>query len=392
MAEGDSGAYFYEVTQPIYFAAADSIDSDTTQTVLLRVWLIEEDKLKNEYSQANIKNNECFTGTFLSESRKDVNFNLYEPIIIAWDQVTHQISTQPEMPTLLTIWLQPVQYVGEYQIDWELEVKWTSKAQVPDKIFSYTFSNSKTNDDPDGTDLPLPNTDPTIVGGDSLTLKGVYYDSKYPNGYHLRKKITSMKILGTNAEDNVQVVNNYINTQEFPEIDLPLSEPVSLDDQRKQMRIIVEKASSHFQFLDTRYEFKPHGPNDIGYPNNGKNAGGPADWGLCQLNEWEPSLGVIWNWKENINAGIDFLWEEKYGILKSLYNKIKKKNAKKGITVRGLKKEEFLLWHTQLYRRGSYYVEYSEGNPRKNEPSKFVKTNIKKYYEYGDDFLSRYEQ
>lgn len=44
LAEGDSGAYFYNVTQPIYFAAADSLVGDTTGTVLLRVGVIENQR------------------------------------------------------------------------------------------------------------------------------------------------------------------------------------------------------------------------------------------------------------------------------------------------------------------------------------------------------------
>lgn len=394
LADGDSGSYFYDVSQPIYFAAADTLVGDTTGTVLLQIGLVDPEK-KKELPAGHlnhIESNDCFTGPFLSVSEKKKSFNVYDPIIISWDPGKYDITPEPKMPTLLTIWIQPREFVGLYQIVWALEVKWTSTEQTPDKAFSYTFLNTKTASTPDGTDLPIPEGDETIVGGDDITLTGIYYDSKYPYGYPFTKKLTGMKILGKNGDNNVQVVNGFIAGRQFDPIDLPLIEPITLQDQRKQMQIIVEKESSHFQFFDTRYIYKRHGPNDIGYPNTQRNSGGAADWGLCQLNKWEPSLGIIWNWKENINAGIDFLWGEKYDILKSLYNNIKKKYAKKGITIRGLTKAEFLLWHTQLYRRGSYYVDYTEGNPRKNEPSKFVKTDIKKYYEYGDDFLSRFNQ
>ncbi len=394
LADNDSGSYFYDVSQPIYFAAADTLVGDTTGTVMLQVGLVDPAKKKELpiNHPTHSESNDCFTGPFLSVSEKKKSFNVYDPIIISWDPGKYDITPEPKMPTLLTIWIQPREFVGLYQIVWALEVKWTSTEQTPDKVFSYTFLNTKTASTPDGTDLPVPEGDETIVGGDDITLTGIYYDSKYPYGYPFTKKLTGMKILGKNGDNNVQVVNGYIAGHQFDPIDLPLIEPITLQDQRKQMQIIVEKESSHFQFFDTRYTYKRHGPNDIGYPNTQRNTGGAADWGLCQLNKWEPSLGIIWNWKENINAGIDFLWGEKYDILKSLYNNIKKKYAKKGITIRGLTKEEFLLWHTQLYRRGSYYVDYTEGNPRKNEPSKFVKTDIKKYYEYGDDFLSRFNQ
>jgi len=390
LANDTSGSYFLDVTQPIYFAAADTLVGDTTGTVMLQVGLVDNSKkLRKENKPNNIESNDCFLGPFVSASNTKKSFNVYDPITISWDSGTYDITSEPNMPTLLTIWIQPREFVSLYQIVWSLEVKWTSTEQTPDKVFSYTFLNTKTASTPDGTDLPIPEGDETIVGGDDITLTGIYYDSKYPYGYPFTKKLTGMKILGKNGDNNVQVVNDYIAGRQFDPIDLPLIEPITLQDQRKQMQIIVEKESSHFQFKDERDTYHNYPADEWGYNNMNPN---PHDWGLCQYSKAEPSLGVIWNWKENINAGIDFLWGEKYGILKSLYNKIKKNNSKKGITVRGLTKDEFLLWHTQLYRRGSYYVGYTEGNPRKNEPSKFVRTAIKIYYEYGDDFLSRYNQ
>lgn len=198
-----------------------------------------------------------------------------------------------------------------------------------------------------------------------------------------------MKILGTNGVNNVQIVNDYINTHEFPEIDLPLSEPVSLEDQRKQMQIIVEMESSHFQFYDTRYTYKPHGPNDVGYPNTQRDSSKAADLGLCQLNDWEPSLGVIWNWKTNINAGIHVLWgdetsDEKYRILKRKFNKIKDKHKDAEVS---LTRKEFLIWLTQLYHAGHYYTDFIPGNKKGERGSWKLDPE---YSSYGDKFCNKF--
>lgn len=204
-----------------------------------------------------------------------------------------------------------------------------------------------------------------------------------------------MKILGTNDENNVEVVNNYIDNHEFPEIDLDLSEQVTLQDQRKQMQIIVEKESSHFQFFDTRYTYKPHGPNDVGYPNTQRNLNKAADWGLCQLNDWEPSLGVIWNWKTNINAGIYFLWTEKYEQLKRDYvgggfYEIKERLHKEGIEVPNLNRKEFLIWLSQRYKGGQYYIDYDPEKIEDGVKGAWIPNPKHRYY--GDDFWIRFNQ
>ena len=389
LAAQDSGAYFYDVSQPIYFAAADSLVGDSTGIVLLQVGLVTNyKKSSSENKPNNIESNECFTGNFQSESNEKKTVMINEVCTIGWDPVIHHIDSEPQMPSLLTIWLQPNNYVGEYQIDWDLEVKWVSKEQEPDKVFAYTFHNTKTANTPDGTDLPLPENDETIVGGDEITLTGRYYDSNYPNGFPFNKKLTGMKILGTNGENNVQIVNDYINTHEFPEIDLPLSEAVSTEDQRKQMQKIVQLESTYFQFKDERDEYHNYPPDEWGYPNAQRNSGKAADWGLCQLNDWEPSLGVIWNWKTNINAGIHFLWTEKYEQLKrdgwgGGFYEIKEKLLKEGIEVRNLNRQEFLLWLTQRYHGGQYYNGYTPGN-KKGEKGTWVVNSD--HHDYGHNF------
>jgi hypothetical protein len=422
----DTSNYFNGVPQPILFVAADSIESDE-ETVKIGAGVIEQNQpammqtkpkliiqsdkkiLKDKKTTVNIDDTKinsiiignCFSGDFASEKRSDANIVVEDPLIIAWDQITHYINIIPEMPKLLTIWVKPKNYVGQYSIDWDLEVKWVSKEQSPDKTFTYTFHNSKTSSNPDGTDLPIPDNDNTIVGGDEITLTiKNYRDSNYPNGYKPKHsiKLKGMKILGDNGQNNVQMVKDYITAHDFPHpIDMPLSEEVTLQDQRKQMQVIVDKESSYFQFLEERYHPWPYGSDDFGHPNTQRNSGGAPDWGLCQLNLWEPSLGVMWNWKTNINAGIHFLWGtdfniHKYAQVKREFNRLKKKYTDKDIVVRDPNRKEFLLMLSQHYKRGFYFVGYVQGNPRKNEQDRWDKTSIWKNYEYGDDFWTRFDK
>ena len=392
VAGTDSGSHLIDVSQPIFFVADTS--TDTTGAVLLRVGLVEQTnklQIKNNLKK-NLAESDCFLG-WLSETYVELPVFIDEPIAISWEDGNHLISSVPEMPSDLSIWVRPKLFCGPYYLDWTLEVKWISKEQVPDKTFSYTFHNQTFGYSVNGVELELPQTDETIVGGDELKLTVHYTDDDFPNGVTVTKKLTGTKILGANDTNNVQVVNNYINGHEFPVIDLQLSEPVSLEDQRKQMRIIVEMESSDFQFFDTRYTYKRHGPNDVGYPNTQRNLGGAADWGLCQLNIWEPSLGVIWNWKENINAGIHFLWTEKYEQMKRDYigggfYEIKERLHKNGIEVPNLTRKEFLIWLTQRYHKGQYYTEFDPGKLEDGKKGSW--TISSKYRSYGDDFKIRF--
>ncbi|HSD64161.1 MAG TPA: hypothetical protein VLB50_10195 [Ignavibacteriaceae bacterium] len=386
VAGTDSGSHLVDVPQPIYFVADTSVD--TTGIVLLRVGLVGQTyKPQNKYNlKKDLAESDCFFG-WVSESYIELPVFIDEPIAISWEDGNHLISSVPEMPSDLSIWVRPKLFCGPYFLDWTLEVKWVSKDQEPDKIFSYTFHNQTFGYSVNGVQLELPGTDETIVGGDELKLTVRYSDDDFPNGVTVTKKLTGTKILGTNDESNVQVVNNYINDHDFPAIDLPLSEPVSLEDQRKQMQKIVEMESSHFQFFDIRYTYKRHGPEDVGYPNTEVNEDGVLDWGLCQIHKKEPSLGVIWNWKENINAGIHFLWVEKYEQLKRDYNgggfyEIKEKLLKEGIEVRNLNRKEFLLWLTQRYHGGQYYKDYI---PAKKDKAGYWEPNPN-HHDYGHKF------
>ena len=203
-----------------------------------------------------------------------------------------------------------------------------------------------------------------------------------------------MKILGSNGDNNDQMVKDYINTQEFPQpIDMALSEEVTIQDQRKQMQVIVEKESNYFQFFDERMQWNNPPPEKIGYTYTNTS----SDWGLCQLHTTEPSIAELWNWKANVNSGIHFLWGtdpsiHKFAQVKNKFNKIKKLYTKKGVNVREPNKEEFLKMLAQHYHKGFYYTDYNPGKLEDGELGSWEETDITDWKNYGDDFWIRFQQ
>lgn len=119
----------------------------------------------------NIESNECFTGIFQSESKDNTNLIINEVVRIDWNANTYFIDPVPEMPDNLSIWVIPNFFNnGPYFLDWDLEVKWISTEQNPDKTFLFTFTNQTIGYSADGVELELPQTDETIIGGDEITL------------------------------------------------------------------------------------------------------------------------------------------------------------------------------------------------------------------------------
>lgn len=125
LAEGDSGAYFYNVTQPIYFAAADSLVGDTTGTVLLRVGVIENNKSSPEYIAGLYESNTCFTGNFNSTTHKDITFEVKEPLEIIYPTLVtiERITDVPEMPTVVCKARLKKYYPGNIKYEWKYIVR-----------------------------------------------------------------------------------------------------------------------------------------------------------------------------------------------------------------------------------------------------------------------------
>ncbi len=125
LAEGDSGAYFYDVTQPIYFAAADSLVGDTTGTVLLRVGVVENQRSSPEHIEGLYESNTCFTGNFNSSVRKDITFEVKEPLEIIYPTLVtiERITDVPEMPTVVCKARLKKYYPGTIKYEWKYIVR-----------------------------------------------------------------------------------------------------------------------------------------------------------------------------------------------------------------------------------------------------------------------------
>ena len=385
MVGSDSGSYFYDVHQPIYFVAADSVSGDTTQDVHIRVGLVYNQKSKAKYNLNNIENDECFIGNFNSSTFRDKTFSVgseIELLSYANGEPNNWIEgndpTMPEFPIELKITNNDEGGLLIYQ----LFVSWkcTELAGQPEFV---GLAKDILVVNPD---LPTVNFDiawhylgeNVIVGGNDLTLRIDYKDVK------TKFKLNTV-ILGHNPDK--QTIKEFIANQQFPEIDLPLSGTVTEDDQILQMQILVMKESTWFHFKDERDEFHNYPADEWGYNNMNPN---PHDWGLSQLSIAEPSLGVIWNWKVNINAGIHHLWSEKYPIAKRLFRTIKTKFKRDGEVIRDPNREEFLTMLAQLYKGGAYYdsFQFTKGTNGKYDRKKEIKAID---YGYGYDFWEKFD-
>jgi|WetSurMetagenome_2_1015567.scaffolds.fasta_scaffold04994_6 hypothetical protein len=386
----ETGAYFYDVNQPIYFVVADSLDGDSTGTVLLRVGLVENDKLKNKFIPENLDNYQCFTGNFNSSSFLDKSFPVGPTIkLLSYANGEPKLwikgddPTMPEFPVQLEI---SNDTQGGF-LRYYLFLEWKNTQQTGEpvygagvtKLIQITPEDLPTVNFNIDWDHPNPGF---ICGGDELTLrieyKGVRKDFELETD-----------ILGINPDK--QIIKDYIANHEFPEIDMSLSETVTEDDQILQMQILVMKESTWFHFKDERDEYHNYPADEWGYNNMNPN---PHDWGLSQLSIAEPSIGVIWDWKVNINAGIYHMWgtgtDEKYPIAKSLFRTIKKKFKRDGKVIRDPNRKEFLTMLAQLYKGGAYYDSF-----------KFIKGTNGKYnriidikgidYGYGVDFWEKFD-
>ena len=398
----DTSNYFNGVTQPVTFLAADSLENDE-ETVKIGVGVTEQNPLakmqiktntltqsKNQNIKMKDKNDDtkidetkinsiiigsCFGGDFESDKRGNENVIVKgEPFKIDWDHpISHYINTVPEMQKLLTIWLTPKNYEGVYTIDWDLEVKLTKKIENINRIFKYTFHDRMISNDPNGTDLPIPVNDITIIGGDeiTLTIKEFFYFDK-PNQLRkpITKKIAEMKILGDNPDK--EAIKGYVANHEFPHNDV-----VNRDDQILQMQIIILKESTWNQFYSTG--------NEKGYPNLQLH---PYDWGLTQMSDPQPPFEWIWNWKTNINAGVHHLYSVGYLEAGTVYEQQKRKEGNEDI--RYFNHDELLKFTSQRYKGYWYYVEWIPGNPRTGDTGYWRENNVKKWKKYGNDFWDKY--
>jgi hypothetical protein len=302
LADNDSGSYFYDVSQPIYFAAADTLVGDTTGTVLLQVGLVDPAKKKELpiNHPTHIESNDCFIGSFLAEDYKLLSFNDYEPIILGWNPGTERITGAPEMP-IMTMGADPQFPIGgAYTVYWTLDVKWVDH----NHSYTHTFSGSKLWSSFNGPvifDIPSETfpLDNTIVGGDELKLTVTIANHK------VSKKISDLKILGTYSLSK-NMVRDYVSTK--------LNEPKATFF---DLTILYESVFKQFK--------------SDGYVQMNKTNPPEIDFGICQIRRLgpdypPPTIAEIWNWKENVNSGV-VIFEDKRVKAVSYPNRVRTGNT-----------------------------------------------------------------
>lgn len=158
---------------------------------------------------------------------------------------------------------------------------------------------------------------------------------------------------------------------------------------------LIRQESSYHQFnLGTKYG--PNWNNTQGCPNWGP----PHGWGLMQMDvlnstlgdqqaagAWRPSAQALWDWKENIKVGVNFLRTEKFDMVNdnlsislSIENKWYNKHPEDIITAHpdqeeGNNSQTVIYTHTN----SSYFSYNFGGNPANNKKSFMDASWIKNY-------------
>jgi len=285
----DSGAYFYNVSQPIYFTVADSINGDSSQTVLLRIGLVEEEKSIPEIKQQHLENYECFWDEILSNIYQDKLFEVGPKIeLLSYANGEPKLwidgdeLTMPEFPVQLKI---TNDTRGNFDfLRYYLFLEWKNTQQTGQPV--YGGGVTKLEQLPPGgsplifdfnVDWDHPNPG-FICGGDELTLRIEY------KGVKKNFKLNT-DILGDNPVDK-ETFRTYVSTK--------LTDPKD-----KHMNVVLYFETQFRQFWTDHYVYmNTDNPPEV-------------DWGVCQVRKITPTIGEIWNWKENINSGID-IFNKKY--------------------------------------------------------------------------------
>jgi hypothetical protein len=320
--ETDSGAYVYGATQPILFIADTSSNFGI---IKLSVGLIEEtggssrsvrNSLHKEIIENDkvVKNSErkiafekmmkekqgnqtasspentetCWGGVSGTSTRKLVEFEKGDWIeLLEPNQESEDLSITAEtsMPNL-HIKLR-IKGLNQGTLRCSLKVNWKNLDQTGHPVYGATFEIPSQDPNPF---FPIYEWDMNwgdiIVGGDDLELDVEYIS--IPNKVHKKTLKVPIKILGKDYID-AQLIRNYISTQ-------------LVESFASHMKIVIYFESSWEQFWESGY------PKVVYHPH---------DWGLCALSKERPTIAEIWNWKENVNSGIQVLmgkynWSQGY--------------------------------------------------------------------------------
>ncbi|MFZ1518767.1 MAG: hypothetical protein WAU11_08330 [Ignavibacteriaceae bacterium] len=401
LANNDSGSYFYDVSQPIYFAAADSLVGDSTGTVLLKVGLMPNQKkeLPADHRKV-IESNDCYYGSFVVESFKLNSFPIHKytlTILSPMPDTTFWVSDEPHMPTIECQAKVNDYHKGKLTFEWEFWVGYdylrreinetdtlcrrVSRVVLQGKSYSYNNQVSYWTVPFDKDSLksfkiisPKPRrpSSPSYGGdceaittiwdgGEEVFTGGDIYIkvfAKNDRGWiiaenELNKKDVRLK--GKNA--NVAVFKQYLNSKEIEAI------------------MLAESESEHFTTSNTpNKNLWPYETD--GFPLYGE----PNGYGLLQLDNPPPdhngsTENQLWNWK----AHIDFA--------KTAFN-IYKSKALEHLSGH-IYPAEYLLQSTyQLYNGRHLYIWGTDGwyiNPKVpvNRLYKKLANGTKIYKQYG---------
>ncbi|NWF89115.1 MAG: hypothetical protein HXY50_06585 [Ignavibacteriaceae bacterium] len=307
----DSGKYFTDVPQPMIFKADANAE---VGTVKLRVGLIEQiggisksvggngNELTTEKEARTLsfnkirkptannappptpENTENFCPGVTPTQRiyKNTEFvvggdwiELIEPNNETGDR---SITAEPSMPNL-HIKLR-IKGLVQGTLKCSLKVNWKNLDQAGHPVYGATIEVPAQDQN---SLFPIyewdMNWNNIIVGGDDIKLDVEY--TSIP--YKVFKKTfkVPIKVLGKDQIEETSI-RGYVSTQ--------LTEPFA-----SHMKIVIYFESTWEQFWGSGY------PKVVYHPH---------DWGLCGLSKERPTIAEIWNWKENVNSGIQILMEK----------------------------------------------------------------------------------
>lgn len=304
--EADSGAYLYDVMQPIYFKADTGAESGTvklsvgyirqisssSKSVRLNGKDLSSKKLEeqrsrkpmtNHVSKPNISNpppsmlenteSYCFLGNMSSSVKENFIIEKIDAIEITYVEGDKTINSIPEMPEIIFGAKPKFQIIGPFNMDWELEVKWVDERDTPDRTTIETFRGQE---EGFGNGLiywtiPWGNK---IIGGDEINITATIVYNGFT--YKTSKKLT-MRILGNNPSP--QEVKDGLTIHE---------------------QIVV-----YLESLPKWKHFNESG-NVSGFPI----WGWPHGYGLMQIDP-PGNNDQIWNWRASREEGKRRLNEEK---------------------------------------------------------------------------------
>jgi hypothetical protein len=313
---GDSlGTYFNNVSLPIYFMAADSIDDDSTGIIKLRVGLVPNTDYEN--SSGKIISNACYGGNYTSSKYKDVRANVENPLVILYplrNSPDEKITSDPQMPEVICkAWLKT--NIGEpVKFEWEYKVSYTYQrvrkrngkpicSRSSESIFrGITWGTGGFTEEwtvPFTNDL---NNSFKFIGQDwreGCNQIMPYWDEGYLvfTGGNVLITVT-VKAMGSEIVlgKNTQNVNRILG-------DNPSKNSVISYTNSDEMRAIIEKETSatYCQFTDDELDpsnWEPY--KQKGWPYYGA----PSGYGLTQIDNTPPATEKkLWNWKSNIDGG-----------------------------------------------------------------------------------------